>query len=202
MWTDVRAGLALPMGDHFALGATGRWLHVDQATGVGPFGASNASDGTPNGPVFNGLTLDLGATAVLGDFHIGASGHNLTNPGTALAPTTAAAGIGYATPVFALEADGMLDFTTFGTTKGRVMAGGELFIADRYALRAGWRYDTGMQVHAASLGLGYVDPRWSIELGLRHDLISSNPGTLAILALRYFYDATSATTQADEPDPL
>lgn len=202
VWTDVRAALAMPLGDHLAIGATGRWLHVDQATGVGPFGPSLPSDGTPSGPLFNGITLDLGATAVLGDFHLGLAGHNLTNPGTSLAPTTGAAGIGYATPVFAVEADGLLDFTTWGTTKGRVMAGGEIFIADRYALRAGWRFDTGTQIHAASLGFGYVDPRWSIELGVRHDLIGSHAGTLGILALRYFYDATGATTPADEPDPL
>jgi hypothetical protein len=202
VWTDVRAALAMPLGDHLALGATGRWLHVDQAVGVGPFGPSNASDGTPNGPVFNALTFDLGLAAALGDFRLGVSGHNLTNPRTSLAPTTAGAGIGYATPVFALEADGLLDFTTFGSTQGRVMAGGELFIADRYAIRAGWRYDTGTQIHAASLGIGYVDPRWSIELGVRHDLIGAHAGTLGILALRYFYDATGATSPADEPDPL
>jgi hypothetical protein len=204
VWTDVRAGLAMPLGDHLALGVTGRWLHVDQATGVGPLGPfpDPASDGTSNSPIFNGITLDLGATAAFGDFRLGVSGHNLTNPGTALAPTTLAGGIGWGTPVFAIEADGMLDFTTFGTMKERVMLGGELFLADRYALRAGWRYDTGTQINAASVGFGYVDPRWSIEIGLRHDLVGSHAGTLGILALRYFYDATGGSTTADEPDPL
>jgi hypothetical protein len=200
VWTDIRGGLAFPLGDHFAIGATGRWLRVDQGISEGPFGPSLASDGTSSSPVFNALTFDVGATALLEDFHFSVVGHNLTNPGTALAPTTGAAGIGYLSPVFALELDGLLDFTTYGSTQGRVMAGGELFVADHYALRGGWRYDGGTNINALSLGVGYIDPRWGIEVGLRHDLIGAHAGTLGVLSLRYFYDATGATTAADEPD--
>jgi hypothetical protein len=202
VWTDVRAGLALPLGEHLALGATGRWLRVDQAAGAGPFGPSFASDGTSGSALFNALTVDLGATAVLGDFRMGVVGHNLTNPGTSLAPTTAAAGVGYGGQVFSIEVDGLLDFTTFGGTRGRVMAGGELFVADHYAFRAGWRYDSGTDIHSPSFGFGYIDPRWSIEAAVRHDAIGSHAATLGVLSLRYFYDATGATTPADEPDAL
>lgn len=201
-WTDVRAALAIPIGDYISVGATGRWLRVDQAVSVGPFGPSYASDGTSGSPIFNGLTFDLGATASLGDFRLAVVGHNLTNPGTSLAPTTGAAGIGYGTQTFSLEVDGLLDFTTWGSTRGRVMAGGELFLADHYAVRAGWYYDAGTQINTPSLGLGYIDPRWSIELGARHDLIGAHSETLGVLALRYFYDATGATPSPDEPDPF
>ncbi len=147
--------------------------------------------------------MDVGATAILGDsLRIGLVGHNLTNPGTALAPTTGVAGIGFATQTFALEADGLLDFTTYRTVQGRVMAGGELFLADHYAIRAGWRYDTGTQLHAPSLGFGYVDPLWSVEVAVRHDLASDHASTLAVLSLRYFYDASNSTSPADQPDTL
>jgi hypothetical protein len=200
-WTDLRAGMGLPLGENLALGAVGRWLRVEQAVGAGPFGHSLVSDGTPNGPLFNALTFDVGATAAIGDgLRIGAVGHNLTNPSAALAPTTGAAGVGYDAHEFAIELDGMLDFTTYRSAKGRVMVGGELFLADRYAVRAGWRYDGGMNLHTPSLGFGYVDPRWSIEIGARHDLLSEHASTLVVLSLRYFYDATGATTQADAPD--
>lgn len=203
VWTDVRAALALPLGDYLSVGATGRWLQVNQAVAAGPFGPSLASDGTPNGGIFNALTVDIGATASLGDsLRIGLVGHNLTNPGTALAPTTGALGIGFATQTFALEADGMLDFTTYRTVQGRVMAGGELFLADHYAIRAGWRYDTGTNLHAPSLGFGYVDPLWSVEVGVRRDLTSDHGSTFAVLSLRYFYDASGSTTPADQPDAL
>ncbi len=203
VWTDVRAALALPLGDYVSVGATGRWLQVNQAVAAGPFGHSLASDGTPNGGVFNALTFDVGATAILGDnVRIGLVGHNLTNPGTALAPTTGVLGMGFATQTFALEADGLLDFTTYRTVQGRVMAGGELFLADHYAIRAGWRYDTGTQLHAPSLGFGYVNPLWSVEVAVRHDLATDHASTVAVLSLRYFYDASNSTSPADQPDTL
>ena len=200
-WTDVRGGAALPLGDHVALGAIGRWLRVEQAVAAGPFAPSLASGGTPGGPIVNTFTFDVGATAAIGDaLRIGAVGHNLTNPGTALAPTTGALGLGYGTHDFALEVDGLLDFTTYASVRGRVMAGGELFLADHYAVRAGWRYDAGTGVHTPSLGFGYIDARWSIEVGARHDLIADHASTFAVLSLRYFYDATGSTTPADAQD--
>jgi hypothetical protein len=200
-WTDLRGGLALPLGDHLALGAIGRWLRVEQAVGAGPFGPSRASGGTANGPLVNTFTFDVGATAAIGqELRIGLVGHNLTNPGTALAPTTGAAGIGLGTHDFAVEADGLLDFTTYGSVRGRVMLGGELFLADRYAIRAGWRYDNGTGLHTPSLGFGYIDPRWSVEVAVRHDIVADHASTFTALSLRYFYDATGSTTPADAQD--
>jgi hypothetical protein len=202
-WTDLRAGLALPLGDHLSLGATGRWLRVEQAIAAGPFGHSLASGGTNGGPLVNTFTFDAGATASIGDgLRLGVVGHNLTSPGNALAPTTGAAGVGYGTHDFALEVDGLLDFTTYGSVRGRVMAGGELFVAERYAIRAGWRYDTGTHANAPSLGFGYVDPRWSVEIAVRRDLLSDHASTFGMLSLRYFYDATGATTPADQADQM
>ncbi len=203
VWTDVRGALAMPVGDHLSLGATGRWLHVNQAVGSGPFGPSLASDGTSDGPVYNSFTLNLGATvSVVDGLKIGVVGHNLTNPGTALAPTTGSAGIGYSTPTWALEADGLLDFTTWGAARGRLMAGAEVFLADRYALRGGWRYDAGTKISAPSVGLGYIDPTWSVEVAIRRDLVSNHAGTLGVLSLRYFYDALGATGPADQSDSM
>ncbi|HEY8090840.1 MAG TPA: hypothetical protein VIF09_23420 [Polyangiaceae bacterium] len=201
-WTDVRVALAIPIGDYIAVGATTRWLRLNQNVSAGPFGRSYPSDGAASSPLFDGLTVDLGATASISGFRLGVVGHNLTNPNTPLAPTEAAGGLGYANDWLALEVDGLLDFTTWGGTRARAMAGGEIFLADRYALRLGWRYDAGTQINAASAGLGYIDPRWSIELGMRHDLLGAHSETLGVLALRYFYDATGATSAADEPDPF
>jgi hypothetical protein len=200
-WTDVRMALALPLGDAFAVGATGRWLRVEQAVSAGPFGHSFVSDGTPTGPILNTVTIDLGATLALGDaVRVGVVGHNLTAPGTSLAPTTAAFGIGYGTKDFAVEADGMADFTTYSRVAGRAMVGGEVFAADHYPIRAGWRYDGGMHVHAASLGFGYVEPTWSAELSVRRDLLADHGSTLVVLSLRYFYDSGGTSTPADAGD--
>lgn len=202
VWTDVRAALAAPLGDYLSLGITGRYLNVTQNHGAGPFGPSYASDGNSGGSLFNQVTFDAGATAILGDFRLGLVGHNLTNPGTSIAPTTLVGGLAYSSQVFSAEIDGMGDFTTFGSTTGRIMAGVELFLAGHYALRGGWRYDSGTAINAASLGLGYVDPRWSAELSARHDLIGDHAGTLGILSLKYFYDAVGTGGGGDEPDPI
>jgi len=200
-WTDFRVALALPLGDHLSLGALVRWLRVEQAVDGGPFGASPASGGTSGSPIFNELTLDAGATvSIVEGLRVAAVGHNLTFTKSALAPTIAAAGAGYASQTFALELDGLLDFTTWSSTRGRIMAGGELFLADHYAIRAGWRYDWGTDLNTPSIGLGYIDTRWSVELGVRHDLTSQHASTLLVLSLRYFYDpnASSSSSPSDQ----
>jgi hypothetical protein len=199
-WTDLRAALAMPLGEHVALGAVGRWQRVEQSVNSGPFGPSPVFGGTANGPIFNSVTLDAGATASLEDWRVGVVGHNLTNPGTALAPTTGAAGIGYGTHEFAIETDGLLDFTTFGRLTGRVMLGGEIFLANHYAVRGGYRYDTGTKLNTPTIGFGYVDPRWSIEVAARHDIVAEHASTFMMLSLRYFYDSAGGTTPAESPD--
>lgn len=201
-WTDVRVAASLPLGDYLSLGTTLRWLRVDQGVSAGPFGKSPASDGTRDGPVFDAVTIDAGATGSIGGFRLAVVGHNLTNPATALAPTTATGGLGYSTETFAVEADGLLDFTTWGGTRGRFMGGGELFLAERYALRAGWRYDGGTATNAVSFGAGYIDPRWSVELAVRRDVGVDHAGTLGVLSLRYFYDPMAGSTPADTQDSM
>jgi hypothetical protein len=198
-WTDLRVGMAYPLGDRLSIGLGGRWLRVDQAVASGPLGASLASDGTRGQPLFNELTFDAGATVVVTDsVRIGAVGKNLTNPGTSLAPTTLQGGLGFLTRDVAIEANGMLDFTTFRSTKMRLMVGGELFLADRFAIRLGYRFDDGTKAHAVSTGVGYIDRKWSIELGARRDVAGDRPSTLLNLSLRYFYDAVGV--RQDEPD--
>jgi hypothetical protein len=200
-WIDVRGGLALPIGQYLAVGGTVRWLHVEQGLGSAPFPSNYASDGA-SGPLFQSLTLDAGATvSPMEGLRIAVVGHNLTNPGTALAPITGAAGVGYFTPVFAIEADGSLDFTTWGNPRGRLMGGVELFAADRVAIRGGYRYDWGTKISSPSLGLGYIDPRWSAELSIRRDFTSTHPETFGILSLRYFYDA-DGTAPPDQQNEL
>jgi hypothetical protein len=201
-WTDVRAALAAPLGDYLSFGLTGRYLNVSQNRGAGPFGPSYASDGNSGGALFNQLTFDAGATAILGDFRLGLVGHNLTNPGTSIAPTTGVLGLGYTTQMFSAEVDGLADLTTYGSTTGRIMGGLELFLGGHYAIRGGWRYDTGSTLNTPSLGFGYIDTHWSAELSARHDLTATHAETLGILSLKYFYDAVGTTGSSDEPDPI
>lgn len=198
-WTDLRLGLAYPLGDRFSVGAAGRYLRASQLPSRGPLGASLASDGTPKDALLNELTFDVGATAALTDnLRLGAVGKNLTSTGSALAPTTLGGGLGFQSREFAVEVDGLADFTTWGSTKARIMAGAEVFLADRFAIRGGYRYDDGQKAHAATGGLGYIDRRWSVEVSGRHDVSAKFPNTLFSIGLRYFYDA--AKVSPDEGD--
>lgn len=190
-WIDARVSLAYPVADWLAVGIAGRYVNMYQDVGKGPFGSSLASDGTPGGAVWNGFTADAGITVQpLTGFRIGVVGHNLTVPGTSLLPTTLSSGIGYVNDVFSLEADTLIDFTTWtNKPRPRVSVGGEIFLASRFAIRAGWRFDAGQKVHAVSLGLGYVDKRFGVELSGRRDVVADHPATTMMLSLRYFYDA-------------
>ena len=189
-WHDLRVSLAYPLTERFAVGLTGRYLHVDQPVSRGPFGASLPSDGTPKAPLFNNVTVDLGVAAALTEqLRLGIAGKNLTNTGTGLAPLLVGGGVAYVTRDFTLEADGQADITTFRTPVPRLSGGAEVFLLDRVALRAGYRFEGGLRTHAVTFGVGYVDKTWSVELGGRRDVAgTATPVTFLSVALRYFYD--------------
>lgn len=196
-WTDLRLALAYPLGDKLSVGMTGRYLRLSQNTAAGPFGQSLASDGNPSGTLVNNFTFDMGITAVpTTGLNIGIVGHNLTNPGNGLAPTTLAGGIGYSSGIVAIEADALADFSTWKGTRARAMLGAEFFVADHFPIRVGYRYDDGQRAHSLSLGAGYVDKKWSFELSARRDIVADHPMTLFVAGLRYFYD--TGTSSAPE----
>jgi hypothetical protein len=186
---DLRLALAFPFSDKVAIGVVGKYLRTEQNVAQGPFGRSLISDGTPDSAIMNGFSFDTGLTvAPIPELRIAVVGRNLTNPGTSLQPTNILFGAGYGTQSFTIEANGLVDFTTFGTPKVRVMGGGEYFLFDRVPLRLGYRYDNGLNAHSISGGVGYVDARFSVEFGLRREIIADNPATVMGLAARFFFD--------------
>jgi hypothetical protein len=202
-WTDLRLALAYPLGDRFHLGATGRFLRVNQGVTRGPLGASLASDGTSTEPLFSQFTFDAGAAiAVTEGLRVAVSGRNLTAPGTGLMPLGVAGGVGWSNQTVTVEADTLVDFTTFGSARARAMIGGEVLLADRVPLRAGYRYDAGTKTHAVALGAGYVERRFSIEVGARRDVVADNPATTIAVGLRIFIDAAGSGggPGSDAPD--
>jgi len=189
-FTDLRLTLAYPLGDRFSLGATGRFLRVAQKVSGGPLGASLASDGTRDQPIFSEFTFDAGAAVqITEEIRLAISGRNLTAPGTSLAPLVMAGGIGWSNKTITVEADSLIDFTTFGEARARGMLGGEFMIADRFPLRAGYRYDAGMKTHAVSGGAGYVERKFSVEAGVRRDVSADVPATLISIGVRFFIDS-------------
>lgn len=198
-WLDFRLAGAYPLGDRVSIGLGARYLRVTQLVGRGPLGPSLASDGTPDDPLVHTLTLDAGLTVnIVEGLRAAVSAHNLTNPGHGYAPLNMVGAVGYASDMFSVEGDFQLDFTTYASTKMRIMFGGEILLAEHFPIRAGYRYDQGTNVHSGSLGVGYVDKRWSLDFGIRRDLSADHPSTMMMLGVRYFYDAGSV----DGPDTM
>lgn len=169
-WMDLRFGLGMPLGDVFLLGLTAKYVTLQQ-DGTGPLGFSEASGGLKDTNIIQTVTFDAGATLRPTDeLSIAVTGHNLTNPETTLLPLMGGVGIGYATPDFGVSADGVLESRTYEKSRIRFNIGGEVLLADRLAVRGGYRFDQGPEAHALSGGLGYVDPRYSIDLSLRRGL--------------------------------
>ncbi len=199
-WTDLRLTLAYPLGDRFSLGLTGRYLRANQGTQRGPLGASLASDGTRDEPIVSEFTFDAGAAVALTEhLRLAFSGRNLTAPGHGLMPLGVAGGLGWSNQTITVEGNSLVDFTTFGSARMRLMAGGEVFIADRFPVRVGYRFDAGMKTHAVGLGAGFVDRRFSIEVGGRRDLVADHPSTMIGVGVRIFIDSgpTSGNEQTD-----
>jgi hypothetical protein len=193
-WTDLRLALAYPLGDRFHVGLTGRYLRANQAVTRGPFGQSLASDGRSDEPIVNEFTFDAGAAvAITEGLRLAVSGRNLTAPGYGLMPLIVAGGLGWSNRTVTAEANTLVDFTTFGSARARAMAGAEILLADHFPVRGGYRYDAGMKTHALSLGLGYVDRRFSVDVGGRRDIVADHPSTMISVGLRFFIDSGGAT---------
>ena len=189
-WADMRLSLAYPLADWLAVGLAGRYMNIRQGVGHGAFGSSLVSDGTPDSALWSGFTVDGGLTVQpLTGLRIGVVGKNLTHPGNGLLPTTLASGIGFTHELFALEADSLVDFDTWGKARPRINFGGEVFLFSHIPVRLGYRYDLGMRVHTVSWGVGYLDKKFGVEASGRRDIVADHPMTMVSLAVRYFYDA-------------
>jgi len=202
---DVRLPLSLSISDRLSIGLTGRYLNLDQE-GLGPLGDSRASGGlldpddAPTGrdALLNTLTFDAGLNVSITDgLRIAAVGHNLTYPDNGLLPTVVGGGIGYGTEDFSVEIDAVADLTSWGEPTPRLMVGGEYLIADRFPIRLGYRYDgldlaaSGVDTssHALAAGVGYIDPRFSVEAAVRRTLVGPS-ATMIGVSLAYFLEST------------
>lgn len=178
-WLDLRFGLALPLGEMFLIGLTGKYITLQQ-NGNGPLGTSAASGGLKDTNIIQTFTFDAGATfRPVPMFSISITGHNLSNPETSLLPLMGGIGLGLGTPDFSLNADAVLESRTYDKTNVRVNAGAEVLVADRLALRAGYRFDQGLESHALSGGAGYVDQKYAIDASVRRGV--AGPGYTAIV---------------------
>ncbi len=195
--SDLRLGIAFPFSRQFRIGASARYLSFRQ-NGTGPLGTSLASGGLAGEPILRGFGVDAGATLQPSpSLALSLVGFNLNAPGNSLQPMLAGGGVGYGTGVFTLEANAIADFSTWEKTSTLASGGGELLLADRYPLRAGYRYDTGTERHAASVGAGYIDRSMSLEVGLRRT-VGHEASTTIVFSFTYHVESAGMATSSGD----
>jgi hypothetical protein len=195
--TDFRLGVAFPFSPKLRLGAVVKYLSFTQG-GKGPLGTSSVSAGLEGEPIVRDFGIDLGLVLQPSRaFSIGLLGSNLNNPGHSFLPMRAGVGIGGGSDEFTLEGDVFADFTTFEKTRLTAMGGGELLIADKFPLRAGYRYEQGFKSHWLSAGAGYVENSIGLEVGLRRS-VSGPAATAIIFSLTYHVESSGMGSTAQD----
>lgn len=177
---DGRVALGLPLGEHFAIGLTGRYMSFWQE------GQEEAD------PYAEHVTFDASVRVTpIPGLHIAALGYNLIDVGSPLAPLRAGGGISYTIDgTFTLAFDGLADFTTFqnedGSMRPEAMLGGAAeYFTGEVPIRAGYIYDTGRGIHYVTAGVGWTNREMGIEIGYRQQ-VTGDMNTWLLASYRYF----------------
>jgi hypothetical protein len=196
------AGLALsvPIGDHFIIGATAKYLHLSTTAPL-PMGT------VPPNITFdsvNGVTFDIGLLLRLGDhFHIGAVGYNLWDHGSRESPLSLGVGLSYMPlPSLSINFDTVINFTGYQTyhfdmatgkttldqrTTARLGPGLEYIVAQKVPIRAGVVYDSGLPATYLPAGAGYLGHSFGLDLSYRGKVAGGKENFLMV-GLRIFVD--------------
>lgn len=196
-YTDLRFALAYPFSDAFFVGLGGRYLWLSQ-DGTGPLGPSPVSGGLADERIVKGFGFDAGATIrPIPEISLAVVGNYLNDPDTGFQPTSVAGGAGYTSGLVGIEADVLVDFSTWNDTTLRAMGGGEVLLADNYPLRVGYRYDQGQQTHALGGGVGYIDTIFSAEVAVR-SVVSGPAATMIFVGLTYHLESSGLAAGAGD----
>lgn len=185
---DARLAISGNIKNTFFLGMTGRYLRVENDLESGNRGPNGRPAMPSSGSQqMDGLTFDAGAALRLGRIvHLGVAGYNLSKPGTAYAPLSLGTGVGLTIiEMLLVEVDAAFDFTTHDEVAPEIEGCAELLIANRVPLRVGYGYDVYFNIHTVSAGIGYVDPKFGVDLGFQKDAVDAGRFAIA-LGIRVF----------------
>lgn len=180
---EGRVALALPLGDAFAIGVSGRYMS---------FWREGQPEGSMLGPFAEGVTMDasIRVSPVQG-LHIAALGNNLIDHGTSLVPRLVGGSISYTIErMVTLAFDGFADLSTFynddGSLRPEALIGGsvEVFVSG-VPIRAGYSFDSGRDIQYLTAGLGYVTDEWGLDFSYRQQIVGDDDAWL-LLSFRYF----------------
>ncbi|MGF1467957.1 MAG: hypothetical protein ACFCGT_17690 [Sandaracinaceae bacterium] len=190
---DTRASLAMPLGDAFAVGLTGRYVSFWQQ------GQENRSP-----PHAQGFTFDaaIRVTPTQG-LHIAALGNNLLEIancpagsatvcyGRGLLPRTVGGSVSYTfEDSLTLAFDGLADLSTNRSIDGKLVpeglfGGAVEYFTGEIPIRVGYYFDTLRSLHVFSGGLGFVTEQFAVEASVRQQ-INRDAATTLLASFRYF----------------
>jgi hypothetical protein len=195
---EGRLSLAFPLGDMLSLGVSGRYanftlsddLAVPEGQRMGEpqvAGQTGAPDQTFKLKAF---TLDAALTLrPIESLSISALGYNLIDTESPLAPLMVGGSVGLrVADQLMLGGDVLADLNTHDSFDGTklVLGGGLEFLASGVVpLRGGYQFDQGRKQHAVTGGVGFVDTRFGLQVGLRQ-VVAGGKETHVMAALQYF----------------
>jgi hypothetical protein len=192
--------LSLPLGDHFILGATAKYLHIDTTA---PLPMGTVPDHLTLDSV-NGVTFDIGMIVRLGDkFNIGLVGYNLWDHGSRESPLSLGIGLAYVPlPSLSINFDTVVNFSGYQNyhvdmvtgkisldqkTTARLGPGIEWVAGNKVPIRAGVIYDSGLPATYLTVGLGYLSTAFGVDLSYRAK-VQGGIENFLMLGLRIFID--------------
>ncbi len=177
---DGRVALGVPFGEHFAIGASGRYVSYWRE------GQSNAS------PYAQGFTFDASIrVSPIQGLHIAALGYNLLPLNSPLTPTRVGGSISYTiNSALTLAFDGLADLTTWqnadGSIKPEAQFGGAVeYFTGEVPIRAGYIYDTGRDAHFITAGIGWMNQQLGFDIAWRQQ-VTADYQTWLLASFRYF----------------
>jgi hypothetical protein len=197
---EVGAALALPVGPMLALGATGKWFHLQGADA----GATTVPPAGTAPMMATGLTMDVGANfRPVPSLSFAVVGVNLIDRHQAQAPQMLTYGAAYVPMTeLVLTLDGVTTFTRDAYTglRGTGVRGGlEGTLAQRVTLRAGGGTDAALGTGYLAAGVSVLSDVGAIDVAARGDLFPYATGAdhsfFLGVSLRLFVPGALASAQ-------
>ena len=185
---DGRLALAGSLGDVLFLGATGRYLHLEQNKSSKQWGPAGKPALPASGSQqVDGFTFDVGAALRAGSIvTIGVVGYNLTHTGSVFAPLQLGSGVSVSlAQILFMEFDAVIDFTSHDKVSADLNFGTEVFLGNRFAIRGGYMYDIYYNLNSITAGLGYVGDRFAVDGGYMQE-IEDDGRFVVCFAFKYF----------------
>jgi hypothetical protein len=176
---EAAFALSYPLASIFHLGLTAKYVYhsIEQPEGT----PEEARKGTTSG-----FTLDAGGLlSITKGFNLAAVGYNLIPVDNVLYPRALGLGVSYAFgTTFLAEFDSVLSFYEQGM-KPSFHGGGELFLGQSYAVRAGAMHDMARESTYVTAGLGLIASKIALDVGMRQ-MVKGGAETAIGVSIRAF----------------